>query len=402
MGLTPKRLDINNKILPTTTILTSTKPIIDLEKGIITIILSNQVGEKIASYWYEIKPHTEIDLRCISMMEALVVARFATESLINVINSATMPIIEGLDILLSTYGMANIEMVNHRIWNPKNEQYSTNTLMFSGGVDSTHLLFTHLKGNCNLVSFYHGQSNYRSGIHSEEKASFLVPEIARAHFSLPISQKRVGSRWNCKFKRKWAKAYRNLMFMVHAFTIFPGNIYVGTSVDDRLHDSFPDFIEEFSQLTGIPVIAPNLTSGRDIIMRDIVRLSVEQSPYLYASTCSCQLQRYTGKKFLNEGSCHSCILRLPAVVDGGDPRFSNFNKDLKLVPAYLENKIKPEQFYQRKPSSNALKTFFSDLSDNPDAFKCFIPTLQFIQKEWEGYKIDKILSTEQLALFQAF
>jgi hypothetical protein len=224
-----------------------------------------------------------------------------------------------------------------------------------------------------------------------------VPKIAREYFNLPIQQKRVKARWKCKVKRTWAKAYRNLMFMVHAFTIYPGNIYVGTSVDDRLHDSFPDFIESFSQITNIPVIAPNIENGRDTIMRDIVNLSLNEVPYLYSSTCSCQLQRYTGKRFLNEGSCHSCILRLPAVEIGGDPRFSNFNKSLKLVPEYLENNIKSEQFYMRKPSQNALRTFFNDLSDNSEAFKCFIPTLGIIKEEW-GYNLNRMLTSDQLEL----
>lgn len=394
MGITPKRNDIINKILPAQTLLTRTVVKINKEKNIVTINL--EYGDKIlAIYWYE---SAKINLKCISIMEGLVAAKFATETLTNIINKTNYPILEGYDTLLSRYGMADVKLINSSIWPQNFSNYDCNILLFSGGVDSSHLLFTRLKGNCNLVSFYHGQSNYRSGIHSEEKASFLVPDIVRDFFNLSIPQTKLNCRWKCRIKRVWAKAYRNLMFITQAFSSNPSNIYIGTSIDDRLHDSFPDFLEEFSKITGIPIIAPNLNTGRDKIMEDIINLSLTEVPYLYASTCSCQLQRYTGKKFLNEGSCHSCILRLPAVTVGGDPRFSNFNRELKLVPLYLENALDSSKFYQRKPSQRILKTFFEDLSDNPRAFKCFTQTLKFIEQEWPAYELTKILTPEQLSL----
>jgi 7-cyano-7-deazaguanine synthase in queuosine biosynthesis len=399
MSITPKRSDILNKTIPIFSYETTSNVICD--NGIIEITIVGQYdGKQLASYWYQVPNQHSVDYRYIGIMEALAVSRLSGESLVNIIHNNTYPIPKHLDELLSTYGLAAVKFIDES-YKATSVPVTENTLMFSGGCDSTHLLTERLNGNCNLVSFAHGQSNYRAGLHSEETASLLVPKLVRSYFNLPIEQVRAKSRWKIYTHKQWAKVNRNLFFMVQAASIFPNtNIFVGTSVDDRLSDSFPDFISGFSNVTGISVIAPNIEIGRDVIMRDLIQWSIDKIPYLYSSTSSCQLQRYCGKSFLNCGSCHSCILRTPAVVMQGDPRFANFNGKLKLIPEYLEGAVSVEKYFKRKPSINILKVFFDDLSDNDNAFQCFLPTLQYIDVGWE-YPIKKILNKHQMAIYES-
>jgi 7-cyano-7-deazaguanine synthase in queuosine biosynthesis len=396
MSITPKRSDITNKTIPNITI--NTKSEIAANNGVISISVSDFSDKKLAEYWFE---SSNLDAQLLGIMEGLVVARLATESENNITHEMSYPFPNGYDVLLSTYGMANVFFhgENYNAYTRKSTTQLT-TLLFSGGADSSHLLFQRLQGDCNLVSFNHGQANYRQGIHSEETASKIVPNLARSFFKKTIPQVFVKARWKSYLPRKWAKAYRNFMFITHAATLYPDTVIViGTSVDDRLHDSFPDFLQSFSEITGIKITAPNLNTGRDVIMSDLINVSLNHIPYYYASTSSCQLQRYLGKKYLQCGSCHSCLLRLPAAPVGGDPRFSIFNKDLKLVPEYLEDKFTIDQYYKRKPSINALKTFFDDLGTQDNIHHCFIPTTFLMEDDWK-YDPKKFLTRPQLSSYK--
>lgn len=398
MSITPKRTDIENKVLPESTI--ETLGCVDYDDkedlNIINIYKNDKNYTLLASYKFTLP--AQVPPEIYGIMQGLVVARLATEALVNINHTCKSPIPFNFDTLLSKYGMANVTF-NTTLYKPNNTTSTDNTLMFSGGADSSHILFSRLQGNCNLISFSHGQSNYRAGVHSEHKASLMVPELMRAYTGYPINQSFASSRWKSYLPRRWAKAYRNLMFMTQAAAYYPDtNIIIGTSKDDRLHDSFPDFIEGYSKTTGINVVAPNLHTGRDVIMHDLIEVSRNYIPYYYASTSSCQLQRYTAKKYLQEGSCHSCILRLPAAVYGGDPRFIEYDPTIKLIPQYLEGSFDATKYYKRKPSINALKTFFSDLGTEDDIFKDFAPTVKLVESDW-SYAPKKFLTKEQLDIY---
>lgn len=409
MSITPKRSDIDNKVLPNDVRSTTSKVSInDIDEVQITIHDSD-TSDLLASYKYHVpniyntqhinKTHDNDD-KLFGIQEGLVVARLATEALVNIVHKTSYPIPFGYGELLSQYGMAEVRFVDESY---KATSIDTNlfpTLMFSGGADSSHIMFQRLQGKCNLVSFNHGQGNFRQGIHNEETASHLVPELVRPFFGERLEQCFVKARWKCTLERSFAKAYRNMMLMAHAATVFPGTkILVGTSKDDRLMDSFPDFIERFASVTGITVEAPNLYTGRDTIMKDLINISLEHIPYYYSSTSSCQLQRYLGGKHMQCGVCHSCILRTPAAPFGGDPRFNNLNTNLKLVPEYLEQKgFTTDLVYKRKPSKNALKTFFEDLGTDDGIFQDFLPTVKMMEQQW-SVPINKVLSKEQLAIY---
>ena len=404
MSITPKRVDIINRVLPKHTILTKSKIEVETQfiedKGgsTITIRLLKATDDfELASYSYVVSGISP-DLMRLGIMEGLVVARFATEAGVNIGHTSSMPTPLGYDELLTEYGMAVVvfdgEKFRGTILDTDNDK---NTLLLSGGADSTHLLFKRLKGNANAATIYHGQGTYSTGLWPEDSASSEIVSLANYVFNTQIDHRKMSARWNCKIERQWAKAYRNFMLVTQAATVFPStNIWVGTSIDDRLHDSFPDFIEGFSRTTGIQIVVPNIDTGRRTIMGDLIDLSLNVEPYIYASTTSCQLPRYLGKKYFYCGSCHSCILRLPAVEFRGDPRFSNFNTSIQLIPHALRYTFSHEDYFKRKPSSNALKTFFEDLGDTK-AFDEFIPTLHYIDSEWTDYKLNKILSPSQIA-----
>lgn len=399
MSITPKRIDIANRVLPDEVIGTESLWEIDQNDITISLVDTENHDKQYAMYTFSV-PITSAQDEFFGIIEGLCAARLATEATVNVVHQNRFSVPEGYGELLSKYGMAEVRFAG-RLNAPVESQNLSSTLMFSGGADSSHILFKRLQGDCNLVSFNHGQANYRQGIHPEEEASKLVPSLARHYFRLPIRQQFVRTRWKSYLPRKWAKAYRNLMFMVHAAIFFPDtNIIVGTSVDDRLHDSFPDFISEFSKTTGIVITAPNLYTGRDVIMKDLVEVSLNHIPYYLASTSSCQLQRYLGKKYMQCGSCHSCLLRLPAAVCRGDPRFSNFRSDLKVIPEYLENVLTPNECFKRKPSINALKVFFEDLGTEGNIYNCFLDTTWLLDHDWK-YNPKRFLTEDQYSIYQS-
>lgn len=401
MSITPRRADINSRVLPDDVITTQSN--IDLsQQGYIGINVSrlDEPNAPFASWWYQVGkavPHRTT----LGVMEGLVAARFATEALVNVVHLVRNPIPEGYGELLSKYGMAEVRLVGetYKPWDVAEKMPITQ--MNSGGADSAHILFERLNGQADdCITFYHGQATYRTGVYPEEQASRNVIQLARDVFHREIRHHQVESRWRCRVERKWAKAYRNFMLATHAYTLAPGNIIVGTSIDDRLHDSFPEFIAEFSRITPINIIAPNIRTDRRQIMFDLAKWSSRHScEYLLANTTSCQLVRYLGKKYFFCGSCHSCLLRLPGAEFGIDPRFSNFKPtNIKLFPKHLESQFQPEHYYKRKPSVNALTDFFVDFKADGQEFQCFIPVLSMIDKEW-GYKLKSFLSPEQLSVY---
>jgi len=404
MSITPKRVDILNRVLPKITLLTKSKIDCDFNESTrvlsITIhLLKSADNFELASYRYEV-PSMVAPMQHMGIMEGLVVARFATEVGVNVGHTSTHATPVGFDDLLTEYGMAVVVFDGDKYTVPSLTN-DKNTLLLSGGADSTHLLFKHLRGNANAATIYHGQGTYMTGLWPEDRASSEIVELANYVFRTQIDHRKMTARWNCKIARNWAKAYRNFMLVTQAAAVFPlTKIWVGTSIDDRLHDSFPDFIESFSRITGIEIVVPNIDTGRRTIMGDLIALSLNVEPYIYASTTSCQLPRYLGKKHFYCGSCHSCLLRLPAVEFYGDPRFSNFNKDLHLIPHEFINAFSYQDYFKRKPSSNALKTFFIDLGDTK-AFDEFIPTLHHINREWTDYSLKKILSASQLDMLMS-
>jgi len=403
MSITPKRVDIQKRELPKYTLLTRAEVELarTLSGHLATIKVFKIDGPELASYWYEVPGSTTPSDKYLGIMEGLVVARFATEALVNIGHRAMAPMPADYDTLLSEYGMALV-VFEGDTWQPETFPITQNTLLLSGGADSTHLMFKHLRGQTNAATLYHGQSTFSTGLWPENKASSKIVELAQKVFGTTIDHRKMSARWNCKLERKWAKAFRNFMLVTQAATTFPRTrMWVGTSIDDRLHDSFPDFIEGFTKVTGIEICVPNIQTGRRTIMGDLINLSQKVHPYIYASTTSCQLPRYLGKKHFYCGSCHSCLLRLPAVEFAGDPRFSNFNKELKLIPHEYSNNYCYQDYYKRKPSSNVLKTFFADLGDTP-AFDEFIPTLHHVKAEWPEYSLKKILSLFQFTRLMSY
>jgi 7-cyano-7-deazaguanine synthase in queuosine biosynthesis len=406
-SITPKRSDIQNRQLPKYTILTKADVGFSPLPGggsLVNIKIQRQDGPDLASYWYELPGVFAPDRTRLGIMEGLVIARFATEAGVNIGHRTSNPVPVGYDDLLSEYGMAVVAFEGDT-WKWRTDDSplieKRNTLLLSGGADSTHLMFKYLKGNTNAATLYHGQGTFLTGIWPENSASSKIVELASQVFKTSIDHRKMSSRWNCKIERKWAKAYRNFMLVTQAATVFPyTRMWVGTSIDDRLHDSFPEFIESFSAVTGIEICVPNIQIGRRTIMGDLINMSLKLHPYIYASTTSCQLPRYLGKKHFYCGSCHSCLLRLPAVEFEGDPRFTNFNKDLKLIPQAHESDFQPSDYYKRNPSSNILKTFFDDLGDTT-AFDEFLPALKFIAAEWPTYNLKRILSAPQYSRFIA-
>jgi len=404
LGMTPKVSDLENKPQILKDISTYSK-VEHSDNFVIVNILKN--GDHLLQARYKVQVgDVEPSSVALGLLEGVVVARFATESLTNVDHTLTHSVPKGFDVLLSKYGLAKVSFKGNIVSVPDNITKG-NTLLMSGGIDSTYLLFKSLKGNCNAVSLYHGQPSFHIGLWTEKQASETLVQMARDTFNEPIEHSVLRSRWDCTQPREWAKAYRNFLSIIQASIAYPDTkIWLGTNINDVLHDRHPDFIKGFSEITGIKIETPNLYIGRREIMKDLIDLSLNGNhPYLYASTTSCQGTRFLGKKFLFCGSCHSCLQRLPGAEFGSDPRFSNFNKKLHLIPKGLEGSFSNDAYFKRQPSVKTMKSFFEALRTE-DSFRDFIPSLQMVEKEWgipaNGFLIEMQLSAlTQKALTEA-
>ena len=337
----------------------------------------------------------------LGILQALTVARLATEVPIGIQHNLTHPVPKYLDELLTEYGMGTVKFFGDIYENALPFVVDKGrTLLFSGGADSTQLLFKHLRGEANAVTLWHGQGTFYAGTWPEKKASDILVQMARDSFEQDTPHTFLKARWSCSLKRDWAKAYRNFLSVVQASISYPQtSIWLGTNLHDSLHDCAADLIEEFVTLTGIQIEAPNLKIGRREIMRDLISMSLEKYPYLYASTASCQMSRFIAQKHFYCGSCHSCLLRLPAIEFNADPRFDNFNKDLKVIPQSLEEHFTAKEYYKARPSTRILKTFFTDFSEK-SVFTDFIPALKIIKSAWPDYSFSAFLSDEQIELCQ--
>ena len=399
-GLTPKIISITNKPVLEKQLKTVSKVIFG--DNWITCEL-REVGEDaiLAKYKCEVRKDQKATPTQLGLLEGLVVARLATEVPISIQHNLTYPVPKYFDELLTEYGMGVVKFSGDIYENiiPFNINKGK-TLLFSGGADSTQLLFKHLKGEANVVTLWHGQGTFYAGTWPEKKAAETVVQLARDSFKIEVPHTFLKARWTCSLKRDWAKAYRNFLSVVQASISYPQtSIWLGTNLHDALHDCSADLIEEFITLTGLQIEVPNLRIGRREIMRDLISMSLEKYPYLYASTASCQMSRFIAQKHLFCGSCHSCLLRLPAIEFNADPRFDNFDKNLKVIPEVLEDRFTAKQYYKTRPSTRILKTFFNDFS-KPEVFTDFVPALKIIKNAWPDYDLSLFLDAEQIELCQ--
>lgn len=395
-GITPKLIDIDPDKRPIKKLLTTST--VEIDSNTVKVFVKN--GKKIIStYKMEIPPSTpEPHPHILGILESVVVARTATEALVNIENSISHPYPDNLDEVLSKYGLADVAFVGENYRSYHVPEAKNNTLLLSGGVDSTHLLFKHLKGNCNAISLSHGQPAFHIGKWPEKRAATSVVELARNAFRKKIQHTILRARFDSELKREWAKAYRNFLSILQASIVYPNTkVWIGTNIQDELHDCSPDFIKDFSEVTGIDIQVPNLNIGRREIMKDMIDMSLKKYSYLYANTASCQMSRFSAGKSLFCGSCHSCLLRLPAAEFGADPRFSNFNKRFKVIPRELEKEFTYENYYKRRPSVRILKTFLNDF-DNEPTFKDFVPCLKMVESEW-NINCPSLLNEVQLKLY---
>lgn len=397
LSITPKAVHLANK--PKISKRLNTYSEVDLAGGFVSITVKEKRDDaQVALYKFQVPDNvTEINPFTLGLCEAVVAARFATETLINIVHNTSNPVPQELDELLSEYGLATVKFIGDVYKTDSLEYARGNTLLLSGGVDSTGILFKHLKGNCNAVSLSHGQPSFHIGIWPEKKAASTVVDMAERAFGKRIEHRILRARFDCEPPREWAKAYRNFLSILQASVVFPNTrIWIGTNLHDELHDCDPVFINKFMDVTGIQIKVPWEAVGRREIMKNMIEMSMNKYPYLYASTSSCQAGRFLGGKFFLCGSCHSCLLRLPAAEFSADPRFQNFNSHMKLIPQSLVGKFTTMKYFRGRPSTNIMKSFFGDFQSEK-TFRDFIPCLQMIKNYWD-FEMDTFLTDMQLGM----
>lgn len=303
-------------------------------------LFENDGNDRVASFTFFVEDPKMITPEQMGWFECLTAARLASELVRPVIMNNSYPFHPDLGELLSKYAGVTVRFQGD-ICKPGslNIKSTIPTILLSGGVDSTSLLASQ-KGNANALTFIHGQS-FSHGKWNEKNASQAVFEIAKSLGDYDTRLIYAKHRFRVyKYPKVWAKSFRNLFFAAHGALIYPNQqLWLGAHFDDLEHDCNAELVDEFRKMTSIPIYAPVIYDSRANIIKRMQEFSNDLHPYLYGSTFSCQMVRFVGNKHVFCGSCHSCLLRLPAIQLSMDPRFRNFDNTFEAIPEQLNMPI---------------------------------------------------------------
>ncbi len=295
--------------------------------------------DRVACFTFYVDDPASIPSQRMGLMEALTAIRFASEVVKPIIVQTSNPVVKGLDQLLTTYAGVKIVIEGDTTSDRPNlrELYKGPVILFSGGIDSASLLFKNYGNQVDALTFYHGQPSFTHGQWNEKTAPKKLVGILNDLHNTTSELTYTKHRFRVyKYDKVWAKSFRNLFFGIHGTLIYPNRkLLLGCHRDDVEHDCNETLMKDFRNLTGVPLYAPTIHESRNTLIKQLVEQTGSLHPYIYASTTSCQLTRFHGKKHILCGSCHSCLLRLNAIKYEIDPRFSNFNDTYETSPEEL-------------------------------------------------------------------
>jgi len=336
--------------------------------------------DRVASFTFYVDDPASIPSQRMGLIEALTSIRFASEVVKPIIVQTSNPVVKGLDELLTTYAGVKIIIEGDAATDRPNlrELYKGPVILFSGGIDSASLLFKNYGNQVDALTFYHGQPSFTHGQWNEKTAPKklvgILNDLHNTTSELTYSKHRFKVY---KHNKVWAKSFRNLFFGIHGALIYPNRkLLLGCHRDDVEHDCNENLMRDFRKLTGIPLYAPTIHESRDTLIKQLVEQTGSLHPYLYASTTSCQLIRFHGKKHIFCGSCHSCLLRINAIKYEVDPRFSNFNDTFESSPEELNVPVH-QVWRTNKFSWSACTKWYNGLS--PIQKEDFVKDIEFVK-----------------------